>query len=220
MAFVEELGYVGAEVINPIVQFRTDDEVENWFKYLTDHSDLAVFLYRTPVSGKVLSLELLVRLADLPTVVGVKQGSLRHADTLRLRGMVRDDFIVSDPDEYWFLDDLRNGGQVLWGGFEKIAYGKKRHLLNEYIDLARAGKWEEARDPWLQLRPVTDVLQESFMDVIAKTASYASATAVTKVWYDLIGLEAGNGRMLAPVQEISAEQREWLAGRLAEAGVI
>lgn len=220
LAFVQELGYVGAEVINPVVQFRGDDEVYDWYKYLTDHSDLAVVLYRTPVSGKVLSLELIARLAEIPTIVGVKQGSLGHDDSLRLRRMVGADFIVSDPNEYWFLDDLRNGGQVLWGGFEYIIYGKKRHLLREYIDLARAGRWEEAREPWLALRPVYYLLQETFMDEIARTASYARATAVIKAWYEAVGLQAGNGRMLAPVHELAPERKEWLLGRLVEVGVI
>jgi len=220
MDFVESLGFVGAEVINPIVQFKADDEVYNWYTYLTDHSDLAVFLYRTPVSGKVLSLDLIARLAEIPTVIGVKQGSLSHSDSLRLRRMVPDDFIVSDPDEYWFLDDLRNGGQVFWASFEYIMYGKQRHRLREYINLGRDGRWEEAYEVWLALRPINALLQEAFVDEIVKTASYASATAITKVWYDLLGLEAGNGRMLPPVQETSPERREWLTRRLAEVGVI
>jgi len=220
MDFVQELGYDGAEVINPIVQFRTDEEVYDWYKYLTDHTDMAVFLYRTPVSGKVLSLDLVSRLAEIPTIVGVKQGSLRHADSLRLRRMAQDDFIVSDPDEEWFLDDLRHGGQVMWGGFEYIIYGKHRKNIREYVDLARAGKWEEAREAWLKARPVYYLLQEAFMDVIAQTASYAGATAIIKAWWELVGLEAGDGRMLAPVRELPAERKEWLAGRLSEAGVI
>jgi len=221
MEFAARLGYVGAEVINPIVQFRTDGEVLAWYQYLTDHTDMAVFLYSTPVSGKVLSLDLVTRLAEIPTIVGIKHGgSLNHYDALRLRGMAPDDFIVSDPDEYWFLDDLRNGGQVMWAGPEFIVYGKLRRHLREYIDLARAGKWEEARDAWLKARPAYDIYQEVLIRYVAKTASYVGAFATVKAWYDLVGLEAGGGVMRPPVPLISAERREWLAGRLAEAGVI
>ena len=43
------------------------------------------------------------------TVVGVKQGSFSRADTLVLRRRVRPDFIVSEPMESFFLDDLRAG---------------------------------------------------------------------------------------------------------------
>ena len=50
---IEKMGFEGAEVINPVVQLRTDDEIFDWFKYLTDRTDLAICLYRTPVSGGV-----------------------------------------------------------------------------------------------------------------------------------------------------------------------
>ena len=220
LAFVQELGYVGprsstrssssAAMTRSTTGTSTSPTTPTWPSSCT----------RTPVSGKVLSLELIARLAEIPTIVGVKQGSLLHDDSLRLRRMARADFIVSDPNEYWFLDDLRNGGQVLWGGFEYIIYGKQRHLLREYIDLARAGRWEEARVPWLALRPVYNLLQVTFMDEIAKTASYAGATAVIKAWYEAVGLQAGNGRMLAPVHELPPERKEWLLGQLAEVGVI
>ena len=219
MDYVETLGYVGAEVINPIVQFKTDDEIFNWYKYLTDHSDLAVFLYRTPVSGKVLSLELIARLAEIPTVIGVKQGSLNHTDSIHLRRMVPDNFIVSDPMEFWFLDDLRHGGQVFWASFEYIVYGKQRHLLREYTDLARDGQWEEARTKWEALRPADDLVQV-VTKAIATTASYASVVPFIKAWWDLLGLEVGGGRMLPPVEDLPAERKQWLAARLSDAGII
>jgi 4-hydroxy-tetrahydrodipicolinate synthase len=56
MELVEKLGFSGAEVINPVVQLRSDEEIYDYFKYMTDHSDLAIFLYRTAVSGKLMSL--------------------------------------------------------------------------------------------------------------------------------------------------------------------
>ncbi len=89
MKRLEELGYDGAEVINPVVQLKSDDEVYDWFKFITDHSDLAVVLYRTPVSGKVLGWDLMQRLADIPTVVGTKQGVMNRVETLKLRSLIR-----------------------------------------------------------------------------------------------------------------------------------
>ncbi|TAJ20098.1 MAG: dihydrodipicolinate synthase family protein, partial [Rugosibacter sp.] len=131
MAFVEKLGYNGAEVINPVIQLRTDDEIFDWFKYVTDRSDLAVCLYRTPVSGKVLGVDLMNRLADIDTIIGAKQGELNRAVTLRLRRLMRPDFMVMEPAEYWFLDEQRVGGQVLWGELSYMLYGKKRHLVKD-----------------------------------------------------------------------------------------
>src|SRR5579885_931252 len=217
MAFVEKLGFSGAEVINPVVQLRTDDEIFGFFKYMTDRSPLAICLYRTPVSGKVLGFELMERLANLETVVAVKQGNLSRAETLKLRRMLRPDFIVSDPYEYFFLDDLRHGGQVIWGELSYILYGKQRHLMRAYMDLARAGRWEEAYQKWAALAPARELFEDIFIWEIARTATYATALGSLKVWYEAIGLRAGP--MLPPVQNFPRDKAEALVARLKQIGV-
>ena len=217
-AFVEKLGFSGAEVINPVVQLRTDDEVFNFFKYLTERTDLAVCLYRTPVSGKVLGWELMERLVDLDTVVAVKQGVMNRAETLKLRSMLRDDFIVSDPFESFFLEDLRQGGQVIYGELSYIIYGKQRHLMREYMELANAGEWQEAYAKWEQLSPVREYYNDLFIWDIAKTFTYASALANMKIWFEEIGLNAGP--VLPPVEQATSQRREEIRGNLRNLGVI
>jgi 4-hydroxy-tetrahydrodipicolinate synthase len=217
MQFIEKLGYNGAEVINPVVQLRTDNEIFDWFKYLTDRSNLAVCLYRTPVSGTVLSWNVLRRLAELDTVIGMKQGTMSRAETIKLRKILPDDFITMDPFEYFFLDDLRLGGQVVWGELSFILYGKKRHLAREYYNLAKQGKWEEARAKWEGLNEVRDLYDDLFLWEIARTATYAGALANLKAWYEAIGLKAGP--ILPPVRDVSAETREHITERLRAIGV-
>ncbi|HTW89064.1 MAG TPA: dihydrodipicolinate synthase family protein [Candidatus Binataceae bacterium] len=217
MAFVEKLGFSGAEVINPVVQLRTDDEIFDYFKYMTDRSGLAVCLYRTPVSGKVLGFELMERLSNIDTVIGVKQGNLNRAETLKLRRALRPDFIVSDPSEYFYLDDLRHGGQVIWGELSYILYGKKRHLMRAYMDLARAGKWEEAYQKWAELTPARQLFEDIFIWEIVRTATYAGAIGSLKIWYEAIGLKAG--QMLPPVRNFPRDKAEALVAKLHEIGV-
>lgn len=217
MEHVEKLGYNGAEVINPVVQLRTDTEVFDWFKYLTDHSDLAICLYRTPVSGKVLGWDLMQRLAELDTVIGAKQGAMNRAETLKIRSLMPDDFITSDPFEYFFLDDLRHGGQVVWGELSYILYGKKRHLAREYYNLAREGRWEEAYEKWNGLAEVREFYHDLFIWEIAKTATYAGALGNIKAWYEAIGLKAGP--ILPPVPTASPEVKAKIKARLQEIGV-
>ena len=217
MEYVEKLGYEGAEVINPVVQLRTDDEIYDWFKYLTDRTPLAICLYRTPVSGKVLGFDLMRRLADIDTCVAVKQGHLYRVETLGLRRMLRDDFIVSDPMEAVFLEDLRLGGQVVWGELSYILYGKLRPLVKQYRQLAAQGKWEEARAVSDKLDPVRQFYDDVFLWTVAQTATYASALASIKVWFDTIGLHGG--RIMPPVREASPEFRERIRSRLYELGV-
>jgi 4-hydroxy-tetrahydrodipicolinate synthase len=65
---LEKLGFNSDEIMNPSVQLKTDDEIFSFYKYISDHSDMAVVLYRTPVSGTLLSMELMPRLADLEII--------------------------------------------------------------------------------------------------------------------------------------------------------
>ncbi len=216
--FVEKLGYVAAEVITPIVQLRSDQEIYDYFKYLADHSNLALLFYRSMVSGHLISLDLCRRLAEIPSYVGMKQGSLNHVDSVKLRRMVGDDFIVSDPIETHWLNDLRHGGQVLYGAFHHIAYGKKRHLLEEYTALARAGQWDAAFEKWTELTPVRDLADEIMLAPLAGNFTYATLLGNLKAWYEAMGLAMGV--MRSPIRQVTSEKKEWLGGRLKELGVI
>jgi 4-hydroxy-tetrahydrodipicolinate synthase len=215
---LQGMGFEGAEVMNPPFQLKSDDEIYAYFKYLTDHSDLAVMLYRTPVSGKTMSIELMERICDLDTVVGMKQGSLVQGDTLRVRNTLRKDLVVSEPIEYHFLEDLRVGGQVMWANFNYIAFGKLRGHMKAYFDLAMAGDFDAAREEWLLVRAPSAIFEEIMLTWVIKTGSYATAIAYMKAWFEMVGLKAGT--ILPPVEPLSGERREWLQAKLMDAGVI
>ena len=178
----------------------------------------AVMQLRRPVSGKVLGFDLMRRLADLDTVVAVKQGHLIRAETLKLRHDLRKDFIVSDPLESVFLEDLRLGGQVVWGELSYILYGKLRPLVKQYRALAAEGKWEEARAVSDKLNPVRDFYGDVFLWTVVQTATYASALAGIKVWFEELGLNAG--RIMPPVREASDEFKDKIRSKLRELGVV
>lgn len=216
LAYVQKLGYDGAEIMNPSVQLRSDDEIFDFMKYVADRSPLALVLYRTPMPGTLMSMDLIVRLAEIDTVVGVKQGSFSRSDTLVLRRRARPDFIVSEPMESFFLDDLRAGGQVLWAAFWYLAYGKLRPLMREYYTLGRAGRWEEARKPWEALQPARVFFEDLATDM-ARTGTYASHIAMMKPWMEAIGFPVGP--VLPPVRSLPAERREWLVDQLKKLGV-
>ena len=218
MQAVEKMGYRSAEVMNPAVQLKSDDEIYSFYKYLADRTDMAMILYRTAVSGTVLSLELMRRLADIDTIVGVKQGSLKRSDTVKLRREIREDFFISEPIEQYFYDDLRAGYPFIqWAAYHFTTYGKKRGVILEYKKLAEAGKWDEAYQVWDSLRDVAGFVEDMTIWELAKTGTYASAFAILKPWYDAIGLHGGY--TLAPVEDVSAERREWLVDQLKSFGI-
>jgi 4-hydroxy-tetrahydrodipicolinate synthase len=219
MQAVEKMGYRSAEVMNPSVQLKTDDEIYSFYEYLADRTDMAMILYRTPVSGTVLSFELMQRLSDIETIVGVKQGSLRRSDTYKLRRGLRDDFFVSEPMEQYFYDDLRDGYTFIqWAAFHYTVFGKKRQVIQEYKKLAEAGKMEESFALRNTIRDVSNFVEDTTVWQVALTASYASAFAMLKPWYDAMGLNGGY--TLAPVKDVTDEERETLVAKLKSLGVV
>lgn len=220
MAYVEQLGFVGAEVMNPAVQLKTDEEIYDFFRYLADRTNLSLVLYRTPVSGVVYSHDTVCRLAELPNVVGVKNGTLSWTDTIALRQKVGDALVISEPDErVWLYDISFFQGQLLYGELSLILYGKQRDKLRRYTDLAFEGKFEEARPLAEALEPVRQVYVEVLLERIARTRSYVSAHPYLKAWFELLGLRAGPVR--PPVRSrIAPEEREELKRKLEEVGVL
>ena len=213
-----KMGFTSAEVMNPSVQLKTDDEIFSFYKYITDRTDTPIVLYRTPVSGTVLSMELMARLADIDTLVGVKQGSLRRSDTAKLRRDLRDDFFVSEPMEQYFFDDLRTGYWFIqWAAFHFTVFGKLRTVIQDYKRLAEQEQWDTAYAKWLSLRQASAFIEDLTVWEVAKTATYASAFAILKPWYDAIGLKGGY--TLKPVEDVSPARREWLVGELKRLGI-
>ena len=216
--FCEKLGYDAAEVMNPSVQLKTDDEIFSFYDYLNDHTNLAIILYRTPVSGTVLSMDLMERLSNLELLVGVKQGSLKRSDTLKLRNDIRDDFFISDPPEYNYYEDLRLGYPISsWAAFHHTVYGNKRGVIKDYIQDAADGNWDAVHQKWLGLRDVNNFVDELTIWQVAKTFTYASAFSILKPWYDNIGLVGGH--TLAPIQDVPEDRRAWLKGKMQDLGI-
>lgn len=127
MQFVQSLGYVGAEVMNPLVQLKTDDDVSAYFNVIAPANGLALVLYRTPVSGYVYSQAAVARSAENDNVVGVKNGTLSWTDNIALRRPVGDRLVVSVPNErYWAYDAAQFGGRVLYGEPSLLLYDELR----------------------------------------------------------------------------------------------
>lgn len=220
MRFVESLGYVGAEVMNPSVQLKTDDDVVAFFDYVAPATGLALVLYRTPVSGFVYSHDAVARIAEHPNVIGVKNGTLSWVDSIALRRRVGEQLVISEPNErYWAYDAALFGGRVLYGELSLLLYGKWREALRGYSDRALAGDLAGALPLAGELDPVRQVYDDVLIGRIAATGSYVAAMPYIKAWFEMVGLRAGPVR--PPVTpRLSGAERDLLQQRLTAAGVI
>lgn len=220
MRYVESLGFIGAEVMNPSVQLKTNDDVVSYFDLVAPATGLALVLYRTPVSGFVYSHDAVARIAEHPNVVGIKNGTLSWVDSIALRRRVGDQLVISEPNErYWAYDAALFGGQVLYGELSLLLYGKWRPELRAYSDLALAGDLAGALPLAAKLDSVRQIYDEVLIGRIAATGSYVAAMPYIKAWFEMLGLRAGPVR--PPVTaRLSGSEREQLAQNLTDAGVI
>ena len=89
--------------------------------------------------------------------------------------------------------------------------------MRDSIKLGRAGEWEAAREKWAALAPVRQYYEDLFIWNIARTATYASALAAMKSWYEAIGLKAGP--ILPPVKNVAPARAAEIAEHLIKLGV-
>ncbi|MGK2851682.1 MAG: dihydrodipicolinate synthase family protein, partial [Candidatus Limnocylindrales bacterium] len=204
-----DLGFNAMEVITPIFALRNDDLVYEYFKMLSEGTDVALLIYNTPASGKVLSHDLIERISDLETIVGMKHGLGSLADTIRVRERVGDRMVVSEPHpRYWAIDLARHGGAVHYGGLMYTLYGKQRPTLLEYTELARNGKVTEATAIEQRFEPLLRVFDDVIFRSIVEKGVYDMSG--TKYWYGLLGFETSLMRrprvVLTPAQEAEIKQ--------------
>jgi len=99
----KENGAAGAMVINPYYMKPKDDDIVWHFQTLTEAVDLPILAYNNPwTSGIDMSLDLMLRLAEIPNVFGVKESS---GDIRKLRDFIR----------------LAKGKAVGWCGWDDMA---------------------------------------------------------------------------------------------------
>lgn len=216
--FLDKLGYDFIEVINPVIQLRSDADLYGYYKYLNDHSPLAIVLYQTPTAGVVLNHGLINRLADLPMVVGIKNGVSNPADSIAMRKLCGDRIVVTEPMESFYLwDRIVHGAQCIFGTLEVIMYGRKRDRFFKLVELANAGKFDEALPIYRELDPMRDLLTEVFMMPLVTRNTYALAPI--KYWMELLGFKMGVCRPpLAPHCDEATKER--IRDALLAAGAI
>jgi 4-hydroxy-tetrahydrodipicolinate synthase len=217
---MEDLGYDCVEIMTPVYQVRSDEDIMTYFKLITDNTDMAVMLYNTPASGRLLGNDLIKCLADIDTVIGVKHGKLNWMDTMRLRQVIGDKMLVCEPVEnYWLMDILfggPDGGKFIWATIELTLYGRKRHLLKEYTELARKGESAKAFELYKQLAVPRLLQEDQLYWSIFQKGLYSIAGV--KYWFELLGFKAGP--VLPPQKGLTEAEKDEIRQTLEADGVI
>lgn len=201
------LGFDLAEIINPIFQLRSDDDIFGYFEYLSARSPLGIVLYNTPTAGRALGHPLILRLAELEMIVGIKNGLLNPADSVALRKACGEQIVVTEPMEAFYpWDRVMHGGQCLYGSLDHLLMGRRVAEFEGYMALCDAGDMAGAMAAYPAFEPIRDLMNEVFTWNITRRNQYTLAPI--KHWMELLGYRMGPVRPpMAPYASAADQAR-------------
>ena len=155
-------------------------------------------MWSHPDSGYLMKPEECARIAELPNIVAIKYSVPREM-YVQLTGMIGDKIQVSTSAEEDWLDNIEELGWQLY-----LCSSPPYHLqtkndkrMDEYTQLAFAGKFEEARRVRDSLNPVRDAM--------AQSRPADKPQAFGKYWQELLG-QVG-GRVRPPMLELTDAEK-------------
>jgi 4-hydroxy-tetrahydrodipicolinate synthase len=194
--------------MNPYFPPQLPDElVLAYYAKLDAATELPLFLFNTPYSGTDLSVDLIVRLAELDIVCGIKNPRPR-AHLLELQRRAGDRIIVTDAAEgEWLELHTDHGMQALMSTPALALYQRPGDLpVHDYTALADAGELSAARESSAALAPIRGAFQRWMRD--PWTEQRVIPIAYLKAWLAFAGLPQGPVR--EPLVPLTREQTEEL----------
>ncbi|MDQ2978762.1 MAG: 4-hydroxy-tetrahydrodipicolinate synthase [Acidobacteriota bacterium] len=147
----EAAGADGILSVSPMYNKPTPEGLFRHFSAISDASRLPILVYNVPGrTGADLDVETILRLAEVPNVVGLKEASPNFSKIARLLTLVPADFAVFSGDDSTALALLALGARGLISVASNEIPGEMRAL----VAAAQSGDWEKARKlqaRWLPL---------------------------------------------------------------------
>jgi 4-hydroxy-tetrahydrodipicolinate synthase len=196
----ERAGAHGLLVVTPYYNKPAQSALAAHFSAVADATELPVILYDIPGrTGVAISTETLLRLADHPRIVAVKdaKGDLVASSQVLARTQLA----------YYSGDDMFNLPLLSIGavGFVSVTAHVVGDRLREMVEAHQAGRNADARKIHLDLLPVNVGLFRN------------QAAVLTKAAMDMLGLPGGTVR--GPLLPATPEERRQLREDLTAGGV-
>jgi 4-hydroxy-tetrahydrodipicolinate synthase len=160
-------GADGALLITPYYNRPTQEGLYQHYRAIASEVDIPLILYNVPGRTGVNMLpETVARLAELPTIVGIKEatGSLRHVcDIIRLCGP---DFDVFSGDDFTNYAILTAGGR----GIISVTANVVPERIAAMWDAFAAGDYIKSREIHYELIPLHDAMFLETNPIPVKTA--------------------------------------------------
>jgi dihydrodipicolinate synthase/N-acetylneuraminate lyase len=161
--------------------------------------------------------ETIAHLSKIPNVCAVKDAVNDVPHTVRCMELCGDQVVISTAVEDHLLTMTLQFGQQLLLGATSVFLMQSPHCqpVQEYWDLARAGKAAEASRKYYELQPLRDVWKGIYESLWNKKAALHPLPLI-KYWMELNGMMAGPVR--PPTPGVNEEQKAAFRERLEASG--
>lgn len=150
-----DLGVDGLLSISPYYVKPTQEGIYLHYKTLQDAVDTPIIVYNVPGrTGSNITVETLLRLAELPGIAGVKEASGNMAQIQRILAERPKDFEVLSGDDSLTLGLMSMGAD----GVISVASNCCPGMVSEMVNNAIADKFEIAKSIYNQLLPLFNAL--------------------------------------------------------------
>ena len=185
----------------PMLSFVHDrgEVLYNYYKYLCDRLDIGIAMWSHPDSGYLMQPEECARIAELPNIMAIKYSVPREMYA-GLTRMIGDRILVSTSSEDEWLDNIQELGWQLYlcSSPPYLLQTANDRRMDEYTELAFAGKFDQARRVRDSLNPVRDAIRQ--------TKPGGKPTAHGKYWQELLG-QVG-GRVRHPMLDLTQAEKD------------
>lgn len=138
----EAVGADGLLSVSPMYNRPSPDGLVRHFEAIAEATDLPIVAYNVPTrTGTDMDVETILRIAEIPRVVGLKEASPNFGKIARLMATLPEDFVVFSGEDSTALALIALGGR----GLISVASNEVPAEMSALCAAALSNRWDEAR---------------------------------------------------------------------------
>jgi 4-hydroxy-tetrahydrodipicolinate synthase len=150
----EAMGADGLLIVTPYYNKPTDEGLYAHYSEVARHSRLPIVVYNVPGRTNVnVAPKVLARLAEIDTVVGVKEAAGNISQAAEIFQVVPDGFLVLSGDDVVTLAIMALGG----AGVVSVVANQVPYAMARLVALCRAGDYAAAREVHRRLHALMEI---------------------------------------------------------------
>ena len=181
----EEAGVDGIMLVAPYYNKPNQEGLYQHFKVIAESTSLPVMLYNIPGRSVVnIAPETVIRLAEIPNIVAVKEASGNLNNMTKIIANTDDDFLLYSGDDSMTLPVLAIGGTGVVSVASHIIGLEMQKMVRAFLE----GNYAEAAQLHQHLLPIMEGLFKAPSPVPVKTALQIKGLDVGSVRLPLVPL--------------------------------